>query len=99
MRQFFDYGDVRDAVNSQMELQRKQVSANVKVSLLYTRTAIRTCVRMTEKLDKPYKSDGAAINHAKNRRSPTTETASAAPVSTGGGFGGFMEELQFLVTG
>lgn len=25
MRQFFDYGDVRDAVTSQMELQRKQV--------------------------------------------------------------------------
>ncbi|CAM9143892.1 unnamed protein product [Scytosiphon promiscuus] len=27
MRQFFDYGDVRDAVNSQMELQRKQAVA------------------------------------------------------------------------
>lgn len=27
MRQFFDYGDVRDAVNSQMELQRQQVRA------------------------------------------------------------------------
>lgn len=25
MRQYFDYGDVRDAVNSQMELQRQQV--------------------------------------------------------------------------
>lgn len=27
MRQYFDYGDVRDAVNSQMELQRQQVCA------------------------------------------------------------------------
>lgn len=27
MRQYFDYGDVRDAVNSQMELQRQQVWA------------------------------------------------------------------------
>lgn len=33
MRQFFDYGDVRDAVSSQMELQRKQVRV---ATLLHT---------------------------------------------------------------
>lgn len=49
MRQYFDYGDVRDAVNSQMELQRQQVRiastryASILLELTMHLTADKVC--------------------------------------------------------